>query len=376
MLERDIDGNNFNFKMQVSYERKIEINYSEISSFIKHNNNSKQIVFIDPIVLANQEIFLEAESSNPNICLVPTNLHETNKDLDSLKSILEVLESHGIGRKGDLILAVGGGALLDTVAFAASIFRRGISVVKIPTTLLAIVDASIGIKTGINYLGQRNRIGSYHFDYKVIIDPSLLKGLHHNLMRQGLGEIFKIAIIKSRYLFDYLIRNLDQLEETEFYNTPEGLYILKESIFLMLEELHDNPREDNLLRCVDFGHSFSPLVEMESIKSSVCKSLPHGFSVAFDCLLTSTISFKRNLLTEIDYKQIFSLFSKFDFDFSNDIYKDLNLLWASYLEMTKHRGGNQNQPIPTSIGKHTFIQDLTFDELSLSSAYLQELLKK
>ena len=70
------------------------------------------------------------------------------------------MEMQGIGRRNDNIIAVGGGALLDVVAFAASIFRRGINVVKVPTTLLGIVDASIGIKTGINFLGQRNRIGS------------------------------------------------------------------------------------------------------------------------------------------------------------------------------------------------------------------------
>ena len=75
---------------------------------------------------------------------------------------------------------------------AASIFRRGIHVVKVPTTLLGIVDAAIGIKTGINYLGQRNRLGSYHFDYSVIADPKLMYGLHKNLVRQGLGETLKL----------------------------------------------------------------------------------------------------------------------------------------------------------------------------------------
>ena len=69
---------------------------------------------------------------------------------------------------------------------------------KIPTTLLGIVDAAVGIKTGINFEEKRNRIGSYHFDYKVVIDSKMLDGLSKNMVRQGLGEIFKIAIIKSK----------------------------------------------------------------------------------------------------------------------------------------------------------------------------------
>ena len=150
-------------------------------------------------------------------------------------AILDVIESQGTGRKDTLLAAVGGGALLDIVSFAASVFRRGISVIKVPTTLLGIVDASIGIKTGINFSGQRNRLGSYHLDYSVIVDPMLLKGLTPFLLRQGLGEIFKIAII-SLVLFNLLSDNINRLV-TFFYQSPEGITVLSQSIQLMLEEL-------------------------------------------------------------------------------------------------------------------------------------------
>ena len=364
------------FKMSVSYQRDISIEFSDIVSYLKGHVDVKKIIFIDPVVLGNQEIFLELERSDPKLILVPTNLHEANKDVESLKSVLDVLESHGVGRRNDIVCAVGGGALLDTVALAASIFRRGIAVVKVPTTLLGIVDASIGIKTGINYNGQRNRLGSYHFDYKVIVDPKLMIGLHRGLIRQGLGEIFKIAVIKSNTLFEKLITNIEQLENVEFYKSNEGIYILKTSIQLMLEELHDNPREDNLMRCVDYGHSFSPLVEMESLRRSGFKSLPHGYAVAYDCVLTATIALERGILSELDYNKILLLFLSFDFDFWNEIYSDHNLLWASFLEMTKHRGGNQNLPIPVSLGSYSFIQDLTYEELQRCAKLLKGRLVK
>jgi 3-dehydroquinate synthase len=365
-----------NFKMEVVYQRGIVIEFCDIFSYFSKTGDVKKIVFIDPVVLANQDEFLEIESLDPNLLLVPTNLHEANKDLESLKSILDVLEKQGVGRRGDLVCAVGGGALLDTVALAASLFRRGITVVKIPTTLLGIVDASIGIKTGINFLGQRNRLGSYHFDFSVIIDPALMNGLHRILIRQGLGEIFKIAVIKSENLFNLINLYQKQLENIKFYNTDKGISMLSMCIRLMLEELHENPREDNLLRCVDYGHSFSPFVEMESLKRSGIRSLPHGFAVAYDCILTATISWRRGVLSDSDYSKIMSLFLRFDFDFKNEIYLDYNLLWASFVEMTKHRGGNQNLPIPISIGSFAFVQDLTFEEMHSSAIILNARIDK
>ena len=126
------------------------------------------------------------------------------------------------------------------------------------------------------------------------------------------------------------------------------------------------------MRCVDYGHSFSPLVEMESISRSGFKSLPHGFSVAFDCLLTATISMNRSLLPIQEYQEILSLYLHFDFGLDNDIYSDSKLLWSSFLEMTKHRGGNQNLPVPTSIGSFTFLQDVSFDELKQCLSILMD----
>ena len=124
------------------------------------------------------------------------------------------------------------------------------------------------------------------------------------------------------------------------------------------------------MRCVDFGHSFSPLVEMESISRQGVKSLPHGFSVAFDCLLTATISMNRSLLSKSEYQDILSLYDGFDFGLNNDIYRDTTLLWSSFLEMTKHRGGNQNFPVPVSIGEYEFLQDVSFEEVKECSLIL------
>jgi 3-dehydroquinate synthetase len=371
VLQSNFDGNQL--LMEVSATREITIQFDCIYKFLEKHSASRKIVFIDPLVLSINDRFIDLELCCSHFSLIPTNIQEFNKDLESLCSILKVFESQGIGRRDCLICAIGGGALLDTISFAASIYRRGIHIVKVPTTLLGIVDASIGIKTGVNFLGQRNRVGTYHFDYDVLIDPALLRGLSKGLLRQGLGEIFKIAVIKSRSLFELLETHVSRLEELSFYSSIEGESILRTSILLMLDELHENPKETNLQRCVDFGHSFSPLIEMISISTQTAKAIPHGYAVAFDCLFSSTLSYCRGMLPQSEYFRIHSLYTNFDFDLKNPLFFDVNLIWSSLVEITKHRNGQQNLPLPISIGEHRFVQDVSYEELRKCRLFLNSI---
>ena len=324
-------------KMTLVIRQDIEIIWRPLlESLLTFSGSGRCLIFIDPIVLSSNPQLLEIEGTKNNFLLVPTSLAESNKGFDSLLAILEVIENEGIGRRGDNVYAVGGGVLLDVVSMACSIYRRGISVIKVPTTLLAFIDAAIGIKTGVNFLSQRNRLGTYHLTFKVLLDPDLLRTLSTGLIKQGLGEIIKIAIIKSRLLFEGLERYRDQLLNPVFYSSKPGKKILDQAIHLMLEELHNNPREDQLMRCVDFGHTFSPLAEMESIRNSHYRGLPHGYAVAYDCLLTSYISSLRKKIPLKEFNRIFQLYLHFDMDFKNEIYGDDEILWASLLEMQQN----------------------------------------
>jgi 3-dehydroquinate synthase len=146
---------------------------------------------------------------------------------------------------------------------------------------------------------------------------------------------------------------------------------MSDAIELMLEELHLNPRETDLMRCVDFGHSFCPLVEMESLKRVGSRTIPHGYAVAYDCVLTTALARNRQIINADNYNAILELYRPFDFGFENELYREHNLLWASFLELTKHRGFKQNLPIPTEIGSYTFLQDVNFDELKIANDLVQ-----
>jgi len=370
MLDIFNNNNELDFSMCVSTSRKIDIYWSEIKSKLKENYKCKQIVFIDPVVLGFFPELIDLELNLPHLVIVPTNIGEKEKDIDTLLSTLSLLEQEGIGRRADKIYVVGGGVLLDVVSFACSIFRRGIHLTKVPTTLLAYIDASIGIKTGINFMGQRNRLGSYNARFEVLLDPNFLKILDRTLIQEGLGEMFKIALIKSEILFDKIEASIPNLLQGDFYTENQGKELLSLSLKLMLEEIHDNPEEELLKRSVDFGHTFSPLVEMESVNNINYRKLPHGYAVAYDCLLSSAISNLRGQLTDIVFSRICNLYLAFDFDFGNSIYMDDDLMWASVIEMTKHRGGCQHIPVPTGIGQFCFIEDLTYDELKIAKTHL------
>ncbi len=370
MLDIFNNNNELGFSMCVSTSRKIDIYWCDIKSKLKENYKCKQIVFIDPVVLGLFPELIDLELNLPHLVIVPTNIGEKEKDIDTLLSTLSLLEQEGIGRRADKVYVVGGGVLLDVISFACSIFRRGIHLTKVPTTLLAYIDASIGIKTGINFMGQRNRLGSYNARFEVLLDPNFLKILDKTLIQEGLGEMFKIALIKSEILFDKIEASIPNLLQGDFYTETQGKELLSLSLKLMLEEIHDNPEEELLKRSVDFGHTFSPLVEMESVNNINYRKLPHGYAVAYDCLLSSAISNLRGQLTDIVFSRICNLYLAFDFDFRNSIYMDDDLMWASVIEMTKHRGGCQHIPVPTGIGQFCFIEDLTYDELKRAKTHL------
>jgi len=356
------------FKMKSSIDREVSFYWSDVKHKISSDWSSRRIVaFIDSNVYESDSSWLTLEKNHSGLFLIPTNLGESTKQTESLLACLERIESIGFSRRDDILIAIGGGVLMDLVSLAANLYRRGVAVVKVPTTLLGFVDASIGIKTGINFMGQRNRLGTYYLNYDVLYDRALLKTLSTDLLREGLGEIFKIAIIKSKRLFELLENNSKDILDPLFYQSSIGAEIIGLSVQLMLEELHDNPTETNLMRCVDFGHSFSPLVEMRCIKDSEFSEIPHGLAVGADCIITSIIARNRGKLSADDYGRILSVGKAINFLSEHPVYKHNDIMWSSLVDMTEHRGGNQNLPYPTEIGNFDFIQDLEIDELRAAS---------
>jgi len=249
-------------------------------------------------------------------------------------------------------------ALLDLVGFCCSIYRRGIPYVKVPTTLLAIVDASVGVKVAANHFGRRNRIGAYYPPVATLIDKTFISTQSEREIVNGLAEIFKLALIKSEELFELLENNYDQLLREKFQFGAIPVRVINMAITGMIDELQPNLWEKDLERPVDFGHTFSPIIEMSNIQT-----LKHGEAVVLDCLLSSCISFNRGFLTEDELKRIFNTAKNLKLPTWHRDFGNKELVLTALEDTMRHRNGNQYIPIPIGIGRCVIINNLKEDEL-------------
>ena len=146
--------------------------------------------------------------------------------------------------------------------------------------------------------------------------------------------------------------------------------ILYQSVKDMKIELENNLWEKNLKRCVDFGHSFSPLIEMRSLEDKKIPSLTHGQAVALDCIFSSIISYKRELLSIEELKKILNTARKLGLPTIHPLFKNYIFLLEALKDTMKHRNGNQYLPIPTKIGQYDFINDLQISEIKEAVKFL------
>ena len=290
---------------------------------------------------------------------------EENKTLDHYLALVRELDCFPIHRRDEPIIAIGGGVLTDLVGFVAASYRRGVPYVKIPTTLMGYVDASIGIKTGINFNSNKNRLGSFHAPQAVLLDKAFLKTLPRRHILNGVCEIIKLAVIKDAPLFDLLETHGAQ-SVNEYFQNEESAALLDRAIAGMLEELEPNLFEEDLARKVDFGHTFSYGLETRHEAH-----LLHGEAVLLDILLSTLIARGRNLLTDDETRRIFHLTESLGFKLDASIL-DPGLLLASLTERTYHRNGLQRVPMPHGIGGCVFLNDIHADEIESAVEILQE----
>lgn len=289
---------------------------------------------------------------------------EEMKSLDLVERVASVLNAAGTKRASSPPIAIGGGVMLDVVGLAASLFRRGIPYVRVPTTLLGQVDVGVAAKTGVNFEGFRNRLGSYGPPPRTLIDRSFLTTLPDRHVRNGLGEILKMALIKDTQLFGLLEQFGPDLIRTKFAHVT-GREVIGRAIKGMVEELAPNLWEKNLRRAVDYGHSFSPLVEMRALPE-----LLHGEAVTLDCLFSAVLSSGRGLLPAASVLRAVRVAHALGLPVTHPLFLDVDLLCEALADTSRHRDGNQHLPVMTGIGRYTFLNDVTRAEIEEVSAQM------
>lgn len=288
---------------------------------------------------------------------------EASKSLERCLRILRDLDAFPIHRRDEPIIAIGGGVLTDAVGFIASIYRRGVPHIKVPTTLMGYIDASVGVKSGINFDGRKNRLGSFEPPLRVFLDKTLLRTLPRRQVLNGVAEIIKLAIIKDAKLFQLLEAHGARSIAGVFQN-PAGADILDRAIGGMLAELEPNLFEDDLSRRVDFGHSFS-----QELEARHPDRLLHGEAVLLDVAVSTLLASKRCLLSAPDTERIFGLIDGLGMVLDTAVL-DGELMWRSLLDRIEHRNGLQRVPVPDSIGGCVFLNDITRGEIDAAIAAL------
>jgi 3-dehydroquinate synthetase len=278
--------------------------------------------------------------------------NEVAKSWSLVERVCDEALRRGIGREG-IIMAVGGGITLDVAGMAASLFRRGIRYVRVPTTLVGMIDAGVGIKQGVNFASKKNLLGSFYPPLGCVNDSSFLRTLPRRHLACGVAEMIKIALICDQTLFEILESNIVDFIESHF---QEPLATADESILRaqlsMMQQLQPNLFEHDLQRWVDFGHTFSPNLELASHYE-----LAHGEAVALDMALATAIAVERGICDISVLERMVSVYRAAQLPAHSALCSS-DVLATSLRDARLHRGGNVNFVVPTAVGAGTFLQDV------------------
>ena len=221
---------------------------------------------------------------------------ESSKNIETCVQIWEALTELGADRKS-LIINLGGGVVTDLGGFVASTFKRGIDFIHVPTTLLAMVDASVGGKNGVDLGHLKNQIGVINVPKMVLIDSTYLETLPQNEMRSGLAEMLKHGLIyDANYWKQFL--DLSQLDFADFDT------LIYQSIEIKNNIVMQDPTENGIRKALNFGHTLGHAIESYFLENENKKTLLHGEAIAAGMILESYLSWQKQCIEEKDYLEI------------------------------------------------------------------------
>lgn len=271
--------------------------FEKLSDFIDKENYSKIFILVDthtnefclPCILGqlSTEISIEIIEIEPG---------ESEKTIETCLGLWQTLSELGGDRKSVLI-NLGGGVITDIGGFVASTFKRGIDFINIPTSLLAMVDASVGGKNGVDLGNLKNQIGVINVPKIVLINTDFLATLPKNEMRSGLAEMLKHGLI---YDANYWAEFKD-LSNADFADFDRLIY---RSIEIKNEIVIQDPTENGIRKALNFGHTLGHAIESYFLQNESKKALLHGEAIAAGMILESYISWQKKLISAAHYLEI------------------------------------------------------------------------
>lgn len=259
--------------------------YTKLNGIISSKKPSKIFILVDentnehclPILLLNLETTSKIE-------IIEVEAGEENKNLDTCTGVWGALTDLGADRKS-LMINLGGGVITDLGGFVASCFKRGIDFINIPTTLLSMVDASVGGKTGVDLGVLKNQIGLFSDPEMVLIDPLYLETVTDRELRSGLAEIIKYGLTYDIKLWDEIIR----LKNLSIKNLSS---LVHRSIEIKNEVVTEDPKESGLRKVLNYGHTLGHAIESYFLDTEHKKKLTHGEAIIVGMITETYLSEK------------------------------------------------------------------------------------
>lgn len=300
-----------------------------------------------------------------DILVIPGGERSKNNS-DLFYRLVDAVDKHGIDRHS-YVAAIGGGAVLDLVGYAAAVSHRGIRHIRIPTTVLSQNDSGIGVKNSINYHGKKNFLGTFAPPVAVFNDSFFLTTLADEEWRSGISEAIKVALIKDAFFFEWIAKNAAALSERDMEAMQ---YLIRHCAALHLEHIAGgDPFETGSSRPLDFGHWSAHKVEQLSNFS-----IRHGEAVVMGIALDTAYSFLSGRMAEADAVKIVKTLKELGFAISHPLMaveNEQSPVIKGLNEFREHLGGELTIMLLSAIGKGEEVHELDTTLLHKAGEWLK-----
>ncbi|RRQ45114.1 3-dehydroquinate synthase [Chryseobacterium sp. SC28] len=345
--------------------KELDKDFSSLNEYIGQLKPSKIFILVDenthdhclPILLPNLETDIPFE-------IIEIEAGEENKNLATATQLWEIFAEMGGDRKS-LLINLGGGVVSDMGGFVASTYKRGFKFINIPTTLLAMCDASIGGKTGIDHQYLKNIIGTFALPEHIFLYPKFLETLKFEELRSGFAEMLKHGLIADADHWTKL-SSLDQI-------SAEGLApFIHRSMEIKNEVVTKDFKEENVRKILNFGHTIGHAVESLFLQKG--NLIPHGEAVALGMICETHLAFLAGLIDVEQSSSIISTIQKF-FPYIDISEFENEEILKLMVNDKKNEGGNINFSLINGYGTCLFDQKLQPNQIKLALDFYKKLNK-
>lgn len=271
--------------------------YQELNNYMKSHRFSTLFILVDSNTHEHcLPKFLEHVDTGVAIEIIEIDAGEQHKTIETCVGVWNALSELGADRKS-LMINLGGGVVTDLGGFVASTFKRGITYINVPTSLLAMVDASVGGKTGVDLGALKNQVGVINSGDMVLIDTSFLDTLPQNQLKSGLAEMLKHGLIYNRAYWDQLT-DLSQLDLDDLDR------LIYDSVLIKKEIVTKDPFEKNERKHLNFGHTLGHAIESLYLSDEEKTELLHGEAIAIGMVMECYLSQKLLNFSSIDCDEV------------------------------------------------------------------------